>query len=293
MPSALTHHTHRGNCALRVAEPVMFRGGDLCLLAKRASSALTCEGYRFISISSVPGKVDHRCLHQQLLPALLALPRIHCTVALPSVKASNWSLLPPRLSLHLAKLQAVGVQLSSSISRRQSIRFSADNPTGLQTLLQSASSLQTSHWEAAGPFSFLRSRTYSDLQCRCLSWADDFFFPRTGTSPSDLICKVGDAVQVLTVRATAVGMQGKFGEVYKTASSWSQMRRVRLASPFKRHRLWSQLSACCPHLPPSWGYDHSRFRTLRRASITVFLKIFEWSSPFAVNFSARSALMWL
>ena len=55
--------------ALRAFEPVVFRGGDLFLLAKRASKVLGCEAYRSILISSVPGKVYHRCLRQQLLPA--------------------------------------------------------------------------------------------------------------------------------------------------------------------------------------------------------------------------------
>ena len=55
--------------AIRVFEPVAFRGGDLFLLAKRASKVLGCDAYRSILISSVPGKVYHRCLRQQLLPA--------------------------------------------------------------------------------------------------------------------------------------------------------------------------------------------------------------------------------
>ena len=55
--------------AIRAYEPVAFRGGDLFLLAKRASKVLGCEAYRSILISSVPGKVYHRCLRQQLLPA--------------------------------------------------------------------------------------------------------------------------------------------------------------------------------------------------------------------------------
>ena len=55
--------------AIRVFEPVAFRGGDLFLLAKRASKVLGCDAYRSILISSVPGKIYHRCLRQQLLPA--------------------------------------------------------------------------------------------------------------------------------------------------------------------------------------------------------------------------------
>ena len=55
--------------SIRATEPVVFRGGDLFLLAKRASKVLGCEAFRSILISSVPGKVYHRCLRQQLLPA--------------------------------------------------------------------------------------------------------------------------------------------------------------------------------------------------------------------------------
>ena len=55
--------------AIKAFEPVVFRGGDLFLLAKRASKVLGCEAYRSILISSVPGKVYHRCLRQQLVPA--------------------------------------------------------------------------------------------------------------------------------------------------------------------------------------------------------------------------------
>ena len=55
--------------SLRALEPVAFRGGDLFLLAKRAANVLGCDGYRSILISSVLGKVYHRCVRQQLLPS--------------------------------------------------------------------------------------------------------------------------------------------------------------------------------------------------------------------------------
>ncbi|CAE7870248.1 unnamed protein product [Symbiodinium necroappetens] len=58
--------------ALRAREPVTFRGGGLVLLAKRASSMLTCDNYRSILISSVPAKVYHRCLREQLQPTFQA-----------------------------------------------------------------------------------------------------------------------------------------------------------------------------------------------------------------------------
>ncbi|CAE7371745.1 tyrP-A [Symbiodinium sp. CCMP2592] len=56
---------------LRVYEPVAFRGGDLCCLAKRASGALTCEAFRSILVSSVPGKLLHRNLREVLKPLLV------------------------------------------------------------------------------------------------------------------------------------------------------------------------------------------------------------------------------
>ncbi|CAE7244265.1 unnamed protein product, partial [Symbiodinium sp. CCMP2592] len=55
--------------ALRATEPVAFRGGDLMLLAKKAAHVMGCDGFRSILISSVPGKVYHKCLRQQLIPA--------------------------------------------------------------------------------------------------------------------------------------------------------------------------------------------------------------------------------
>ena len=58
--------------ALRVSEPVAFRGGNLICLAKKAGQALGCEAFRSILISSVPGKVLHRSLREALKPLLLA-----------------------------------------------------------------------------------------------------------------------------------------------------------------------------------------------------------------------------
>ncbi|CAE7258117.1 unnamed protein product [Symbiodinium sp. CCMP2592] len=58
--------------SLRALEPVSFRGGDLFLLAKRAANVLGCDGYRSILISSVLGKIYHRCVRQQLLPSFSA-----------------------------------------------------------------------------------------------------------------------------------------------------------------------------------------------------------------------------
>ncbi|CAE7041785.1 unnamed protein product [Symbiodinium sp. CCMP2592] len=51
-------------------EPVLFRGGELVCLAKKAGAALRCSSYRSILISSVPGKVLHRRLRGQLIDRL-------------------------------------------------------------------------------------------------------------------------------------------------------------------------------------------------------------------------------
>ena len=55
---------------LGLHEPVEWRGGALIPLAKRAAAALSCDRFRSILISSVPGKVYHRQLRTLLMPAL-------------------------------------------------------------------------------------------------------------------------------------------------------------------------------------------------------------------------------
>ena len=57
--------------SLYVREPITFRGGDLMCLAKKAGQALSCDAYRSILISSVPGKLYHRSLRDSLKPLLL------------------------------------------------------------------------------------------------------------------------------------------------------------------------------------------------------------------------------
>ena len=57
---------------LRLQEPTLWRGGNLFVLAKRASAKLTCDCYRSILVSCVPGKVYHRCVRAGLKPHLLA-----------------------------------------------------------------------------------------------------------------------------------------------------------------------------------------------------------------------------
>ena len=56
--------------ALGVREPCEWRGGNLLSLAKRASTALDCSGYRSILIENVPAKLHHRNLRDLLLPKL-------------------------------------------------------------------------------------------------------------------------------------------------------------------------------------------------------------------------------
>ncbi|CAE7453752.1 unnamed protein product [Symbiodinium sp. CCMP2592] len=51
-------------------EPVEWRGGALVPLAKRAAAALSCDRFRSILVSSIPGKVYHRQLRTLLMPAL-------------------------------------------------------------------------------------------------------------------------------------------------------------------------------------------------------------------------------
>ncbi|CAE7236785.1 unnamed protein product [Symbiodinium sp. CCMP2592] len=55
-----------------IREPVLFRGGELVCLAKKAGATLRCSSYRSILISSVPGKVLHRRLRGQLIERLQA-----------------------------------------------------------------------------------------------------------------------------------------------------------------------------------------------------------------------------
>ena len=56
--------------SLGLYEPIEWRGGALIPLAKRAAAALSCDRFRSILISSLPGKVYHRQLRSLLMPAL-------------------------------------------------------------------------------------------------------------------------------------------------------------------------------------------------------------------------------
>ena len=54
--------------SLGLREPSEWRGGSLHCLAKRASAALECAGYRSILMASTAGKAHHRILRDKLMP---------------------------------------------------------------------------------------------------------------------------------------------------------------------------------------------------------------------------------
>ena len=286
--------------ALRATEPVTFRGGTLCLLAKRAASALGCDGYRSILVSSVPGKIYHRCIRQQVLPAFLAnkaplhggiqkgqgieqvslaaktffalsnSPGQCGALVFFDLKAAFYQVLRQsvvttteddasllRLFHHLdipgtaleelrrhltqvALLEEAGVsshtralvsdlfegtyfRLSQSeeltITKRGSrpgdpaadllfaFTLSALVRSSLDVLRRTGN-LPTMPSPVSRPHYLLQDR---QLDLQCPSWADDFFFPQTGSTHQDLLDRVSRAVGVLTSRACAAGMQVKFG----------------------------------------------------------------------------------
>ena len=51
---------------LGLCEPIPFRGGELIALAKKAGAAFQCREFRSILISSIPGKLYHRKVREQL-----------------------------------------------------------------------------------------------------------------------------------------------------------------------------------------------------------------------------------
>ena len=55
---------------LATREPVEWRGGNLIALAKRATKALECSGYRSILLASVVGKIHHKIIRGKLEPYL-------------------------------------------------------------------------------------------------------------------------------------------------------------------------------------------------------------------------------
>ena len=59
--------------AMRLREPTGWRGGDLVVLAKKASTVLRCEHFRSVLVSNLAGKVYHRCVRNSLKPHLLRM----------------------------------------------------------------------------------------------------------------------------------------------------------------------------------------------------------------------------
>ena len=286
--------------SIRAFEPVTFRGGDLFLLAKRASRILGCDAYRSILISSVPGKVYHRCLRQQLLPAfdtvrhpfhagivagqgieLISLTAKtffaaanaagdHAALLFFDLKAAFYQVirqtlvdtrdcddsllelfhhlqLPPAAVVELRQqlsqvllLEAAGVSghiqaLIADLFQGTYFRLSSDSiltltrrgtrpgdPAAdllfaftLSAYLQSATqALDSKNLLARLPASrdrpaFLPHR--GPVQLSCPAWADDFFFPQTGSTFPDLLSRVQGAAALLTAHASSAGMTVKFG----------------------------------------------------------------------------------
>ena len=84
--------------ALACREPVIFKGGCLITLAKKAHASLNCADFRSILLSSVPGKLLHRSMRRQLLPAL-------SEVALPLQAGALPGTSPELLTLYLTAFQ--------------------------------------------------------------------------------------------------------------------------------------------------------------------------------------------
>ena len=53
-----------------IQEPVIWRGGFLCCLAKRAHMSFMCKDFRSILLASVPAKLYHRTIRSRLLGSL-------------------------------------------------------------------------------------------------------------------------------------------------------------------------------------------------------------------------------
>ena len=56
--------------SMSLHEPIHFRGGNLICLAKKAGAAFSCDAFRSVLISSIPGKVLHRFWRSRMLPYL-------------------------------------------------------------------------------------------------------------------------------------------------------------------------------------------------------------------------------
>ena len=84
--------------ALACREPIVFKGGCLITLAKKAYASLNCADFRSIILSSVPGKLLHRSLRRRLLPPLR-------DVALPLQAGALPGASPELLTLYLTAFQ--------------------------------------------------------------------------------------------------------------------------------------------------------------------------------------------
>ena len=80
--------------SLGLYEPIEWRGGAPVPLAKRAAAALSCDRFRSILISSLPGKVYHRQLRTLLMPALQKVRGDTQAGAVPGISTSLWSPAP-------------------------------------------------------------------------------------------------------------------------------------------------------------------------------------------------------
>ena len=84
--------------ALACREPVVFKGGCLITLAKKAHASLQCSDFRSIILSSVPGKLFHRSLRRRLLQPLSRIAFPLQAGALPGAS-------PEILALYLTAFQ--------------------------------------------------------------------------------------------------------------------------------------------------------------------------------------------
>ena len=128
---------------MRIQEPVSWRGGNLVVLAKKASSILTCDQYRSILISSVPGKVVHRCIRDQLKPFLLqtqpdmqAGVRPAVGIEVPALAIRSFVLLRAAKRLPWG-VTFVDLQAAFYSVVRQSLVPNADSDEGFLRLLHS------------------------------------------------------------------------------------------------------------------------------------------------------------
>ena len=84
--------------ALACREPIIFKGGCLITLAKKAYASLNCADFRSLILSSVPGKLLHRPMRRRLLHPL-------SEVALPLQAGAMPGASPELLALYLTALQ--------------------------------------------------------------------------------------------------------------------------------------------------------------------------------------------